>query len=427
MLGLRGTLLWLVQGILALSLAAAVIAWLEIDRREELTDFKDRSEKVIQAVGVTSAVYVAQNDLGGLDTLVSHLTTSLRTKGLVELAVVNDEGRVLAHSETDRFNTVLEGPHVQEAIGSDGVVWVRSESELFIAVPARSGIRWATVVARFSLAQVYDNIERMRRKVGLVALVFLVLLGAVVSFGLERLVVRPVRQLQQAVRRIAEGHLSTRVPPLKGLELAELSETVNRMAAALQSERQNLESAVAERTRELQEANVRLERLAVTDGLTNVFNHRRLQEVLHDEVLRSQRHQRPVGVLMIDVDFFKRVNDSFGHPVGDQLLRRLAEVLRGELRQTDTLARYGGEEFAVVLPETSKQEALQVAERMRLAVEHHVNQGRDWGQRVTISIGVASLPDDGVTEAGLLISADEALYLAKRQGRNRVVGVKAIG
>jgi diguanylate cyclase (GGDEF)-like protein len=177
----------------------------------------------------------------------------------------------------------------------------------------------------------------------------------------------------------------------------------------------------------LQDANARLERLAVTDGLTGVFNHRRFQEQLQGELIRSERHKRPLGVLMVDVDFFKKVNDSMGHPAGDELLRRLAAVLSTDLRQTDMIARYGGEEFAVILPETTKSEAMQVAERMRQAVEERINTGTPWPTRVTVSIGVATFPEDGTTGEAVLTAADQAMYVAKRQGRNRVIGARGGG
>jgi len=156
-----------------------------------------------------------------------------------------------------------------------------------------------------------------------------------------------------------------------------------------------------------------------------VFNHRRFQEQLQAELLRSERHKRPMGVLMVDVDFFKKVNDAMGHPAGDELLRRLAEVLSADLRATDLIARYGGEEFAVILPETTKSEAMQVAERMRQAVETRINSGeRTWPNKVTVSIGVATFPEDGKSGEQVLTAADQAMYVAKRQGRNRVIGAR---
>ncbi len=223
---------------------------------------------------------------------------------------------------------------------------------------------------------------------------------------------------------MGEGHLTQRVPPLSGREMRELSETMNKMAGALQSERENLERSVAERTAELQEANARLQLLAVTDGLTGLFNHRRFQEALNAELIRAERHKRPLSVLMIDVDFFKKINDAMGHPAGDELLRRLAEILGRDLRQSDLIARYGGEEFTVLLPETTKSEAVMVGERMRAAVEAGANLGTALKQKVTVSLGVATYPEDGTTAEGVLEAADQAMYVAKRQGRNRVVGAR---
>lgn len=423
-MGLRSRLLWLVQAILAASLTFGALFFFDLLRRDELVDFRTRNEKLLQAIGVTAAVFVAQNDLGGLDTLVAHLSDSLKGRDLIDLAVVDEQARVLAHTDTERFNTTLSDEIVAEAIDTDSTVWVHRGHELVIGVPAKSGIRWATVVARFSFERVEAQIARTRLFVASALFGLFLLLAAVQLVGLERLVIRPIRTLQQAVRRIAEGHLTTRVPPLKSRELGELSETVNRMAAALQAERDNLERAVAERTRELSEANARLERLAVTDGLTGLFNHRRFHEVLQAELLRALRHKRPMGVLMVDVDFFKKVNDTLGHPAGDELLRRLADVLSRDLRQTDLIARYGGEEFAVVLPETTKAEATQVAERMRVAVEAKLNGTDQWKQKITVSIGIATFPEDGTSGEALLEAADQAMYLAKRSGRNRVMTTK---
>lgn len=423
-MGIRGQLTLLVPGIVALALATLTFFEARREAAEALEDFRFRNVRVLQAVGLTAAVHIAQNDVGSLDTLVAHLAESMGERDLVDLAVLDEHGRVLAHSNPEQFNTVVTDAFSLDAVATDGPRWLRDGHQYRVSVPAISGIRWGTVTATYSLHRLEAHDVRTRNRLAITSLGIFVFVGALLFIGLDRLVVKPVRTLQTAVRRMGEGHLSTRVPPLRGSELKELTDTINRMAAALQEQRETLKHAVEARTRELQDANARLERLAVTDGLTGVFNHRRFQEALHAELLRAERHQRPMGVLMIDVDFFKKVNDAMGHPAGDELLRRLAKVLGADLRQTDLIARYGGEEFAVLLPETTKSEAMQVAERMRGQVEELINKDASWPQKVTISVGVATFPEDGKAAEAVLSAADQAMYVAKRTGRNRVVGAR---
>lgn len=183
-----------------------------------------------------------------------------------------------------------------------------------------------------------------------------------------------------------------------------------------------LEAKVAERTEALAAANERLARLAETDGLTGLYNHRHLHERLGLEVERSRRSGLPVSLLMIDVDHFKEYNDRHGHPAGDEVLRRLARLMNAERRANDLCARYGGEEFAILLVDTAKETGAAAAERLRQRVAEHGFPDAETqpGGRLTISVGVATHPGDADTPAALLEAADEALYEAKRQGRNRV-------
>jgi diguanylate cyclase (GGDEF)-like protein len=422
--GIRGQLTVLVPGVVAIGLVSLAFLAAEQQRRDDMNELRVRRLQVLQAIGLTAAVQVAQNDMADLDTLVALFTENNKGRELLELAVVDDEGRVLSHSDPERFNQVLTDDFTKSAISAESPVWRWEQRTLWLAVPARAGIRWGTVITRWGLEGLEASIARTRAQWLGVAVALFLVLGAILFLGLDRLVVTPVRALQRAVRKMEEGALHVRAPALRGRELAELSENINRMAAALQAQRDNLEHAVEERTKELQDLNVRLERLAVTDGLTGVYNHRRFQEQLAAELLRSGRTGRPLSVLMVDVDWFKRVNDAMGHPAGDELLRRLAVVLATGLRATDMLARYGGEEFAVILPETPRSEATAVAERMRFAVEEQVNADKRWTQKVTVSIGVATWPENGKTGQALLVAADQAMYAAKNQGRNQVVTSK---
>ena len=225
------------------------------------------------------------------------------------------------------------------------------------------------------------------------------------------------------------------------------------------------------KVRELEQARERLRQLAITDGLTGLYNHRYLKEHLEQELLRANRHQSRVSVVMLDIDHFKKFNDTFGHPAGDTILRTMARLLRDNIRKIDIAARYGGEEFFLVLIETNKNAAVQAAEKVRRLVEAHqfdlANDGYPaspfaaapsllgwtpsagatevessvagvmtattveskavtgnhfaFNHHLTISMGVATFPDDAVEINQLIEVADQRLYKAKKQGRNQVV------
>jgi len=202
------------------------------------------------------------------------------------------------------------------------------------------------------------------------------------------------------------------------IELGVLNLSYEQMNRELVQSKIQLENLM----RELEEKNKALERLANIDGLTEVYNHRFFQDFLGRELTRSGRHQRPISLLLADIDHFKGFNDNHGHQVGDAILKEVCVIAAKELREHDLLARYGGEEFAFVLPETDAEAALVVAERLRQAVAaHSFGDPRD-GYQVTLSIGVATMvpPEDNFKKNEFIGYADEAMYQAKRKGRNRV-------
>ncbi len=163
-------------------------------------------------------------------------------------------------------------------------------------------------------------------------------------------------------------------------------------------------------------------RMTIIDGLTQAHVKRYLLEALDKELLRARRHSRPLSVIMFDIDHFKQINDMHGHLAGDYVLKEVARTVQSRIRRDEVFARYGGEEFAILLPETPIDGARALAEvlRERLAQSQFIFQGDVI--RVTISLGVAELSDDTKTSNDLLRIADERLYEAKREGRNRVVG-----
>jgi diguanylate cyclase (GGDEF)-like protein len=162
-------------------------------------------------------------------------------------------------------------------------------------------------------------------------------------------------------------------------------------------------------------------RMSATDGLTGLTNHRHFVENFKKEHARSSRYRQPYSILMVDIDHFKRVNDVYGHPVGDVVLREVSAILSEQCRNTDLPARYGGEEFILLLPGTAAGDAKIVAERIRQAVERKIFASPSPLVRTTVSIGISAYdPESPLGDREILLHADEALYAAKREGRNRV-------
>lgn len=219
---------------------------------------------------------------------------------------------------------------------------------------------------------------------------------------------RPLASAFSEAKRLISGDLDSPVQARRGDGLLSALET---MRCQLRQQRQDLEEAAVTDKLKLE-----LERVALTDKLTGLANRRKLEDVSHDLLARNKRFNEVLSVIIIDVDKFKSVNDTYGHQVGDQVLIEVAQVLKNHLREVDIVGRWGGEEFIVLCPATSIIGAAKVAEKLRTALERHrfpvVN-------RKTASFGVAQLAD-GETLEDTVKRADDALYRAKENGRNRV-------
>jgi len=163
-----------------------------------------------------------------------------------------------------------------------------------------------------------------------------------------------------------------------------------------------------------------IEKFSVTDSLTGIATRRVILEGLEEEIRRSKTRKKKMSFLMIDVDYFKRFNDRYGHLIGDQILCGVSDIIEESVREIDVIGRYGGEEFCVILPETDRDGAMYVAERVRAAVEKNSIITYDVSVHATISVGISTFPDDGDQISELIDKADWALYRAKKNGRNTV-------
>ncbi len=165
----------------------------------------------------------------------------------------------------------------------------------------------------------------------------------------------------------------------------------------------------------------KLQSLAATDGLTGLINRRQFNHQLDAEIARARRYKKPLSLALFDIDDFKKINDFYGHPTGDRILKELGALMTVNVRESDIPARYGGEEFALILPETGQIDAHDLLERLRAMVERTVFCLPDNPMTITISVGVAQLDGDGAKAFELIERADAALYQAKKQGKNQVV------
>ncbi len=228
-------------------------------------------------------------------------------------------------------------------------------------------------------------------------------LAIVFAYGLSRSITVPLQSLEEGVEKLGKGDLSHRIALTTDDEFSHLAETFNLMATKLEQSQQDLY------------------RLATLDGLTEIYNRREFNRWLQVEVERSQRNAEQVSLIMVDIDHFKQLNDTYGHQAGDLALCEVAQLLQREVRPGDIVCRYGGEEFTVILPKTNSGDSVAIADRIRLAIAEEAVVLPSLQQiEMTASLGVATFPADAQTKEHLIKQADQALYSAKTSGRNRV-------
>lgn len=439
--------------------------------------FESRSAGLVRSLGAMGASLLSAQppDHVALQKALDNLEEFGHGKahGIEWMAFVDCAGRVQAHTDPRRFATRLhelpadwlrcekDAPGAPET-GEDGLTGIKySGAHLLVAAPVRLETRSGTIAASFRLDEVGVHEAAGRRRVFFFTAGFAAVLAVLLSLLLRSAVARRLTRLTEDTEALRRGELERRSGVHGGDEVGRLASAFNAMADRLSKHAQYLEQEVRLRTRELESANRELQRLATTDPLTGLLNRRRMNEVLEQALEHHRRKQRQLSVVMIDLDHFKRFNDTHGHLAGDELLRVLGLRLRTRSRAGDSAARlgteppasrsgsfprgslesspdgvvedrdaaaarYGGEEFVLILPETSKADALRVAERVRAAVAAApLVEALGESGRVTLSAGVATFPEDGNDQDALLRAADEALYAAKHAGRDRVVAAPA--
>lgn len=353
--------------------------------------------------------YTPMNDANDAGLYREFTNRIMRTDRDITYVVITDaEGNALfAHNRESALPRKSKSriPDVKQIVSSIRKLARPGGSEFStIRVPTTVGPdKTGTITVGFSSRSIDAATEQSQNRL-LATFALALLVGLLGAVSLAKAITRPIRELVDAARTVEEGNLDIAIEVQSRDELGALASEFNQMVVALKDSRDKL----------IQRAN--------TDSLTSLYNHRHFQERLATELSRAERFGRPLSVVMLDIDNFKALNDTHGHPAGDHVLTEVAKLLLAHVRDIDVVARYGGEEFAFIMPETSVDEAKVACERVRVAIQRHCFAGRD-GETipVTVSLGTAQYPIHSAEREGLIMAADLAMYQAKSMGRNRSV------
>jgi diguanylate cyclase (GGDEF)-like protein len=374
--------------------------------------------------GAETADYLARSlayPVVGYDyhTLQLLLEQVVEAGGVVHVRVISDRGNTMAEVQHPQRDT-LERVAFERPIQLDDREVGHLEMEL-------------------SIEPILAQLQQQKRSLIWREVAVIALIAAAEFIALSWIIIGPLTRVSRSLEsNVDENGVILRDIPVESRdEIGELARRFNGMRAQLNAANDQLRGRVEASDRELRKAydrllhqqseleasNMELEQLTLTDPLTGLGNRRAFQEAVDHDVALFRRHGDPASLLILDLDAFKRINDTHGHDAGDRLLQRFAQLLQQRVRATDLACRLGGEEFAVVLRRSGHNDATAIAEALRQAVEAMAVELED-GTRVaiTVSIGVASLSldEDLTTTRALCRAADQAMYASKRRGRNRV-------
>jgi len=334
-----------------------------------------------------------------------------------EITLLDQNGKVLFSSAAGIDHLAVVNPRfletlpiLEEPIMHDGLAYQKAITLLYSSenLPVTFLVEQDQSTIQASWAKLRN---RFLEFVGI-----LIVIVTSVALYMGHSIVTPLNRLISAVKEIVEGNLDIYLPGKRRDEVGQLTAIFNQMTDALRNKRSKLTAA----NQAMQRQNQLLQKLSITDGLTGLYNRAKLNAILAEQLARFKRNDRAFCLLMIDVDYFKNINDQLGHIMGDKILVTVASVLQKSIRTVDYAARYGGDEFMAILIETHSSAAIRTAERIRSEVSTACRAFEEHPVDITLSIGIAQSHPDDTIPGDLIARADMALYEAKRLGRNRV-------
>lgn len=334
-----------------------------------------------------------------------------------EVIILSQSGQILLSSAPGVDHQITLSPHqweltqmFEESVSYDG-----------LSYPKAIGLAYASENIPVTILVEQDHsviqaawIKLRNRFLEFVSMLIVIVTSVALYMGHS--IVTPLKQLINAARGIVEGNLDIHLSAKRKDEVGQLTDMFNQMTHALRNKHAEITAA----NQAMQQQNQLLQKLSITDGLTGLYNRTKLNTILSEQLARFKRHNRPFCLLMIDVDYFKTINDKLGHIVGDRILVTVASVLLKSIRTIDYAARYGGDEFMVILTETDSSAAIKTAERIRAEVSAACLAFKEQPVHITLSIGITQSRRADTMPNDLIARADAALYEAKESGRDRV-------
>lgn len=344
----------------------------------------------------------------GMDAIVRALAIRDEKYPTIYNYVMDTEGKILIHPDETLPDTLHRQifSHLPEKTNASGSLSYKDGDQEKLAHFERIDELGWIVVTEVNLSDIRQPLVETIISTLLMIVVGSLFMTWLLSFILSRQLILPLKKLQNRVQEITEGKDGLEKYAFPNNEIGKISEAIEKLT----------EKALVQKNIELKDTNALLSAISHTDQLTTIANRRKMMEILHTEVSLYQQKRRPFSVLMFDIDHFKRVNDTYGHEVGDQVLLELSEVVKATIRNTDTVGRWGGEEFVIVCPHTDQKMALRIAGKVFSAIRLH-RFPKDIN--VTVSLGLSEFTAKHSLES-ILVEVDQKMYRAKQSGRNQI-------
>ena len=414
--GVRQKVLLILLSVLFIGLTVSGWLALKQEERDTLKEINQRGSDISRFVAKSLAYSVVGYDYHTLQLLIDEITLA---EDIGYAKVVNIRGNTMAESgEAD----AMKNPHLV-MFNQD----IRLEDEIVGSITL--GLSTENILKRLE-SQKFALIKREA---------FVILMIALGEFlALSFIIIRPVSVMSESLSDSVDenGQIVGKVPVISEDEFGKLAKQFNLLSSQLNEANSQLQSKIdladkqliqnnrqlVKQSEELQQLNEEFRKLSVTDSLTGLHNRRRFEELMKTEMEMSQRHGDINSILVIDIDHFKKINDKYGHPGGDTVLKQVSNNLKASLRKTDILCRVGGEEFVALCKRADKVAAVAIAEKMRHDIETRLTRFGDEKIYVTISVGIATTNELNVNQGPeeLYRQADAAVYHSKDKGRNRI-------